>query len=88
MSSWLKILLSGPDNTSPAIGRVLGALVAIVIALASPTWILFHLISVRADASVLFQFLSTVGPFEVLIIGAITALIFGTSPTEPKPPAS
>jgi cytochrome c biogenesis protein CcdA len=86
-SLWFRSLVSGADNISPAIGRVLALLFALVLGLAVPLAILAHLFSRGADASALFSFLTSVGPYEVLLVGVLTALIFGTNPTEPKPPA-
>jgi cytochrome c biogenesis protein CcdA len=88
LAPWLRLLVSGADNASPAIGRVLALIFAAVLGLGVPVAILGHLFSHGADASVLFSFLTSVGPYEVLLVGVLTALIFGTNPTEPKPPAS
>lgn len=94
VSFWLG-LLSGRDNRSPAIGRVLGAVIGLLLVLdllvGLPTLVaaVFLLQGVRPE--VWFQFMGALTPFvstlALAIGGLVGGLIAGTAFTEPRPPA-
>jgi len=82
---WLKQALTGPDNQTVAIGRLIGFAVGfvllIVLPLVAATTTVFNCVPVERWAALLtaLQF------YVPLIVGGITTLIWGTNHTEPKP---
>ena len=82
---WLKQALTGPDNETMAIGRLIGMAIAIVLMIGLPVsaagTVVLKLASVDTWAT-LFTALQLYVPAVALSIGG---LIFGTNPTEPKP---
>jgi hypothetical protein len=85
-SDWLKDALTGPDNQTVAIGRLLGAAMAVVLVLAIPVTAVASVISGQCDVDSWRELFGSLGLYVPLVIGAITGLIWGTNPTEPKPP--
>lgn len=83
-SGWWSKLLSGSDNTTPAIGRVLGALLFVNLLTILPAVVVGVLLTqgVRWDVwSAVFMALVAYVPS---IVGSITVLIRVTNSTEPK----
>lgn len=91
---WLS-LLSGRDNRSPAIGRVLGAVIGLLLVIdllvGLPSLIagIFLLQGVKPETW--FALLGALVPYvtalALAIGGLVGGLIAGTAFTEPKPPA-
>jgi hypothetical protein len=81
---WLKQALTGADNETVAIGRLIGFAIAMVLLIGLP---------VTAAASVLLgmvpdkwaTLLSALQVYVPLIVAAVGGLIWGTNGTEPKP---
>lgn len=84
---WLKQTLTGADNQTFAIGRVLGALGFLVLIVAVPIVVVWA--TYRKEVPVLDwqNLLASLGIYVPLIIAAIGGLIWGTNFTEPKHPA-
>lgn len=82
---WLKQALTGPDNQTIAIGRligfVIGAVLLILIPLTATATVIAGIVKVEIWAALL----SALQLYVPLIVGAIGALIWGTNSTEPKP---
>ncbi len=83
--NWLKQVLTGADNETVAIGRLIGFATAVVLMIGLPVTaaatIMVHAMAVDTWRT-LFEAL---GLYVPLTAGAITGLIWGTNPTEPKP---
>ncbi len=90
---WLG-LLSGRDNQSPAIGRVLGAVIGLVLVVdlmvGLPSLVACVFILQHVGPPVWFAFLGALTPYvtalALAIGGLVGGLIAGTAFTEPKPP--
>ncbi len=81
---WLKQAITGPDNQTVAIGRLIGVAVAVVLILIFPTLavITTTLGLVKVETwSGLFFILQTYIP---LIVASVGFLVWGTNSTEPK----
>ena len=81
---WLKQSITGPDNETVAIGRLIGMVIAFVLIMVFPTiaviTAMFGLVKVEVWAS-LFFILQTYVP---LIVASVGFLVWGTNGTEPK----
>jgi len=82
---WLKQALTGADNQTLAIGRLIGATLALVLLLAFPLVAVATVIAGKCDVAVWRQLFEALGIYVPLVVGAITGLVWGTNPTEPKP---
>jgi len=90
---WLG-LMSGRDNRSPAIGRVLGAVIGLVLVLdlmvGLPSLIAGVFVLQHVAPAVWFAFLGAMTPYvtalALAIGGLVGGLIAGTAFTEPPPP--
>ena len=84
---WLKEAVTGPDNRTVAIGRLIGMVIAFVLILVFPTLAvittMFGWVKVETWAA-LFFILQTYVP---LIVAAVGFLVWGTNGTEPKQPS-
>jgi tetrahydromethanopterin S-methyltransferase subunit F len=82
---WLKQALTGADNATVAIGRLIGMAVSVVLLILLPIvamiTTLFNAVPVDRWAALL----TALQLYVPLIVGGITGLIWGTNPTEPKP---
>jgi hypothetical protein len=81
---WLKETITGPDNQTVAIGRLIGMVVVFVLILVFPTLavITATLGLVKVEIwSGLFFILQTYIP---LIVASVGFLVWGTNGTEPK----
>ena len=81
---WLKEVITGPDNQTVAIGRLIGMAIAIVLILVFPTLAVVTTTMglVRIETwSGLFFILQTYIP---LIVASVGFLVWGTNGTEPK----
>jgi hypothetical protein len=82
---WLKDTLTGADNQTVAIGRLLGSLIAIILLVVFPIAAAASVLAGRCDIQIWQQLFAALGLYVPLVAGAITALIWGTNTTEPKP---
>ena len=83
--SWIKQILTGPDNETLAIGRVVGSAAAAVLLIGVPVVATASVLkaSVPVDQwQTLFSALTLYVPAAALAVGG---LIYGTNFTEPKP---
>ena len=88
---WLKQALTGADNETVAIGRVIGFAIAAVLLIMLPTLAAATIIGAKtvdeglkwaANWAALMAALQIYVP---LLVAAIGGLVWGTSSTEPKP---
>lgn len=82
---WLKDTLTGSDNQTIAIGRILGVVIAGILLVAFPVTAVATVLAGTCDIDTWRQLFEALGIYVPLVVGAITALIWGTNPTEPKP---
>jgi hypothetical protein len=90
---WLG-LLSGRDNQTPAIGRVLGAVIGLVLVVdllvGLPTLVACVLLLQKVAPQTWFAFMGALTPYitagAVAIGGLVGGLIAGTAFTEPRGP--
>lgn len=85
--AWLKQTLTGADNETLAIGRVLGMVIAAVLLIGLPVAAAATVVSGRVPVDVWARLFDALGIYVPLVITATAALIWGTNPTEPKPSA-
>lgn len=82
---WLKQALTGADNETVAIGRLIGMVIAFILLVCIPVAavgsVIAHSVPV-ADWSTLLPVLAIYVP---AVVGAVAGLIWGTNGTEPKP---
>lgn len=82
---FLTKVISGADNETPAIGRVLGIALFINVLLAIPAVIAAALWGRKVEPAVWFTFLGSLGVYVPLCVAAVVGLVSGTDFTEPKP---
>ena len=87
-AGWLRALLSGADNETPAIGRVLGVVLFINLLLILPAVVAAALWGRRVEPRVWFEFLSALGGYVPLAGATVAGIIGGTAFTEPHPRAA
>lgn len=88
MKSLLTTLLSGADNESLAIGRVLGGLLFLNLLICLPVTIALALWFKSVDSTAWFAFLTALAVYVPAMVLSVGGLIAGTAFTEPKPPGS
>ena len=83
--AWLKQALTGADNRTVAIGRLIGLAIAVVLLILLPVaaaaTVMTNVVPVDRWAALM----TALQLYVPLIVGGITGLIWGTNPTEPKP---
>jgi hypothetical protein len=82
-SGWWVLLLSGADNRTPAIGRVLGAVVCVHLLVVLPAVIVGALVAQKAAWATWAALLAALTAYAPALIAAIAGLIRWTNPTEP-----
>ncbi len=82
---WMTQMLTGADNRTIAIGRVLGLVIAFVLLLVFPVLAAATVLAGACAVATWRELFEALGIYVPLVVGAITALIWGTNPTEPKP---
>jgi hypothetical protein len=82
---WLG-LISGADNRTPAIGRLLGAILFVNLLLVIPGVIVAALWARRVEPQTWFSLLGSLGAYVPLCAAAVGGIVAGTNFTEPKPP--
>ena len=80
-------MLTGADNSSVAIGRVLGALLFLNLLICLPVTVAIALWLKNTDATGWFAFMTALAVYVPAICLSVGGLIGGTAFTEPKPPA-
>lgn len=89
--NWLRQALTGRDNRTVAIGRLIGFVIALVLLVVLPIWAAGAIESATDDkgrtaqAGVWHELLEALGIYVPLVTAAITGLIRITNPTEPTP---
>ena len=84
IATFLRTLFSGKDNQTPAIGRVLGALLFLNALLILPAVVVAALWGRKVDPTVWFALLTSLGVYVPLVAASVAGLIWGTASTEPK----
>ena len=82
---WINDFLTGADNQSLAVGRVLGAMLFVNLLLAFPAVIGGVLLYQHVTPDVWFSYMDKLIAFVPSMGGTATLLIAGTAFTEPKP---
>lgn len=82
---WLTDILTGPNNTTLAIGRVLGAFLFIGAVAWFPALVTCVLFLQKVEPAVWFAFMDKLMVYVPAMAVAAWALITGTNATEPKP---
>ena len=77
-------LFSGADNVTPAIGRVMGAMIVMWMVCALPAVIVAALWGRNVAPSDWFALLASLAIYVPSMSLAAGGLIWGTAPTEPK----
>ncbi len=83
-AGWWTRLMSGADNRTPAIGRVLGAVLFLNLLCAVPAVIVGVLLMQKAAWETWRGLLVALTGYAPSIVGAIALLIRVTNPTEPR----
>jgi hypothetical protein len=82
---WLKQALTGADNETVAIGRLIGFAIALVLLIGLPVTaaatIIIGVVKVETWAS----FMTALQVYVPLVVAAIGGLVWGTNSTEPPP---
>ncbi len=84
--NWLTSLLSGKDNSSIAIGRVLGLILFVNLLVGLPAVVACVLWLQKVKPETWFAYLTALTVYVPAIIAATAGIIAGTAFTEPKPP--
>lgn len=87
MMKFITQLMSGEDNTTPAIGRYLGAALFLLFLWALPTAVVTALILKKVDWDVWEKLFASMTLYVPATVTSIIALIRITHATEPKPDA-
>lgn len=83
-ASWWTLLLSGADNRTPAIGRVLAALLFLNLLCALPAVIVGVLLARHEAWPTWSALLLALTAYAPAMVGSITVLIRATNATEPR----
>ena len=81
---WFTKLISGADNTTPAIGRVLGAVLFINLLTILPAIVVGVLFAQGVKWDVWSSVFTALVLYVPAVVGSITVLIRVTHPTEPS----
>ena len=85
--SWLRQVLTGPDNQTVAIGRLVGLAVAVVLLIGLPVTAAGTVIAGKVEVAVWRALFDALGLYVPPLLVALGAFIWGTNKTEPMPPA-
>ena len=83
--SWLKQALTGADNETVAIGRLIGMAVAVVLLIGLPVTAAATIIVKSVGVETWGAFMAALQVYVPLVVAAIGGLVWGTNSTEPKP---
>lgn len=81
---WLNDALTGPDNRTVAIGRLIGLAIACVLLIALPVVASATIIAGLVPVTTWAALMAALQLYVPMIVGAIGGLIWGTNATEPK----
>lgn len=82
---WLNAALTGADNRTVAIGRLIGLAIACVLLIALPVVAAATIIAGAVPVASWAALMAALQLYVPMIVGAIGGLIWGTNSTEPKP---
>jgi hypothetical protein len=83
--NWLKQALTGPDNQTVAIGRLIGMAIAVVLLIILPVVATATTVADVVPVDRWAALLTALQLYVPLVVGAIGGLVWGTNGTEPKP---
>jgi len=82
---WLKQALTGADNQTVAIGRLIGFAIALVLLIGLPVTAAATIIAGVVPVETWAAFMTALQVYVPLIVAAIGGLVWGTNSTEPQP---
>jgi hypothetical protein len=82
---WLKQALTGADNETVAIGRLIGFAIALVLLIGLPVTAAATIIVGIVKVDTWAALMTALQLYVPLVVGAIGGLIWGTNSTEPHP---
>ena len=82
---WMKQALTGADNRTVAIGRLIGLAIALVLLIGLPVTAAATIIIGIVKVDVWAAFMAALQVYTPLIVAAIGGLVWGTNSTEPHP---
>jgi hypothetical protein len=82
---WLKQALTGADNQTVAIGRLIGFSIALVLLIGLPVTAAATIILGMVNVDTWAALMTALQIYVPLLIGAVGGLIWGTNGTEPRP---
>ncbi len=86
ISNFIREILSGTDNQTPAIGRVLGLVVFVNLLLILPAIVVGAMVARHVDPKDWFGLFQALQGYVPIVVIAVVGLVSGTAFTEPKPP--
>jgi hypothetical protein len=81
---WMKQALTGADNETVAIGRLIGFAIALVLLIGLPVTAAATIIAGIVKVDTWAAFMSALQLYVPLVVGATGCLIWGTNSTEPR----
>ncbi|KUR80743.1 hypothetical protein [Novosphingobium sp. FSW06-99] len=82
---WLKQALTGADNQTIAIGRLIGFSIALVLLIGLPVTAAATIIAGIVEVETWATFMTALQVYVPLVVAAIGGLVWGTNSTEPRP---
>jgi len=82
---WMMQALTGADNRTVAIGRLIGFAIALVLLIGLPITAAATIIAGLVKVEVWAAFMAALQVYTPLVVAAIGGLVWGTSSTEPRP---
>jgi uncharacterized membrane protein YqjE len=83
--NWFQQALTGPDNETVAIGRLIGMGIAVVLLILLPVTAAATTVCHFVPVSEWSALLTALALYVVPVSGSIWGIIWGTNGTEPKP---
>jgi hypothetical protein len=86
--TWWQNIITGPDNVTVSIGRVMGIVVFAVFILAVPIFAIVSLktgVITATDWGLIFDKLQVYLPAIILSVGGLIGLTYTSDPRGPKP---
>ena len=82
---WLNQALTGADNETVAIGRLIGFAIALVLLIGLPVMAAATIVIGIVKVETWAAFMTALQVYVPLIVAAIGGLVWGTNSTEPQP---
>lgn len=82
---WVKQALTGADNRTVAIGRLIVLAIALVLLIGLPVTAAATIIAGMVKVETWATFMAALQVYTPLIVAAIGGLVWGTNSTEPHP---